>query len=111
MSVGKVTGPATAVPPSTTETDWQADHPRREQVNSRLERQNDRIADGFEDGQLTAAQAKQLHGEDHQIREEERTMASLDGGHITQADQKALNQQLDAVSQQIYAQRHGGGTA
>jgi hypothetical protein len=38
-------------------------------------------------------------------------MASLDGGHITQADQKSLNEQLDVVSKEIYAQRHGGGTA
>jgi hypothetical protein len=28
-------------------------------------------------------------------------MASLDGGHITRADQRALNQQENAISRQI----------
>jgi hypothetical protein len=98
-------------PPSTTDKDWNADHPRRAQVNSRLDHQASRILDGMEQGQLSTGQVKQLYGEDQQIRQEERSMASLDGGHITQADQKSLNEQLDVVSKEIYAQRHGGGTA
>jgi hypothetical protein len=36
-----------------------------------------------------------------QIRQEERLMASQDGGHITKAEQKVLNQQENKVSQQI----------
>jgi len=83
------------------DTQWQKDHPRRTQVNSRLNNQNKRIHNEVKDGQISKSQAKQLHSEDHAIRSEERTMASTDGGHITKADQKALNQQENAVSKQI----------
>ena len=83
------------------DTQWQKDHPRRTQVNSRLNNQNKRIHNEVKDGQINKSQAKQLHSEDHAIRSEERTMASTDGGHITKADQKSLNQQENAVSKQI----------
>jgi hypothetical protein len=83
------------------DTQWQKDHPRRTQVNSRLNNQDKRIHNEVKDGQINKSQAKQLHSEDHAIRSEERTMASTDGGHITKADQKSLNQQENAVSKQI----------
>ena len=51
-------------------------HPRRAEVNHRLARQD-------------------------QIRQEERDMASQNGGHITKSEQRTLNQQENAVSQQI----------
>ena len=83
------------------DTQWQKDHPRREQVNNRLANQNQRIKTERKDGQINKAQAKQLHSEDHAIRQEERTMASTNGGHITKTEQRALNQQENQVSKQI----------
>jgi hypothetical protein len=83
------------------ETQWQKDHPRRTEVNSRLANQNRRINNEVKDGQINKAQAHQLHSEDHAIRQEERTMASTDGSHITKTEQRALNQQENQVSQQI----------
>jgi hypothetical protein len=80
---------------------WQKDHPRRTQVNSRLNNQNARIHNEVKDGQINKAQAAKLHSEDHAIRGEERSMASTNGGHITKTEQKALNQQENQVSQQI----------
>jgi hypothetical protein len=106
MSVANVSGKATSVPSSTV----MGERPPSTEVNARLENQADRIQDGFDQGELTASQAKDLHGEDKAIRHEEKEMASLDGG-LSQADKTALNQQLDTVSKQIYAQRHGGETA
>jgi hypothetical protein len=85
---------------------WRGSHPRRVEVNSRLENQHDRIAAGLHDGQLTQSQAWGLAHEDHNIRTEERDMASLDDCHITKADQRSLNQQENAVSTQIYDERH-----
>lgn len=96
-----VTLGALATPALAGETQWQKDHPRRTQVNNRLKNQNKRINNEEKSGQISKAQAKQLHGEDHAIRQEERTMASTDGGHITKTEQKALNQQENQVSQQI----------
>ena len=83
-----------------------AAHPRRLEVNTRLARQNYRVDRGLQKGQITQAQANQLHAEDHSLRTEERTEAGLDGGHITKADQHSLNQQENAVSKQIYGERH-----
>ncbi len=85
---------------------WRGSHPRRVEVNARLENQHDRISTGLHDGQLTRAEARGLAHEDHTIRTEERDMARLDDGHITRADQRSLNQQENAVSEQIYDLRH-----
>ncbi len=83
------------------ETQWQKDHPRRTEVNKRLNNQNRRIHNEVKSGQISKAQAGQLHKEDHSIRQEERTMASTNNGHITKTEQRALNQQENQVSQQI----------
>jgi hypothetical protein len=95
VSIGALVAPAMA------DTQWQKDHPRREQVNNRLANQNKRIKSERRDGQISKGQAKQLHREDHAIRKEERTMASTNGGHLTKSEQKSLNQQENQVSKQI----------
>jgi TolA-binding protein len=77
---------------------WANNHPRRAEVNGRLENQNRRID---REGEINKAQAQQLHHEDHQIRQEERDMASQNGGHITKQEQNTLNQQENGVSRQI----------
>jgi hypothetical protein len=82
-------------------TAWQKSHPRRAEVNARLANQNRRIHNEVKEGELTHSQAAALHQEDHQIRLEERSMASQNGGHITKTEQRALNQQENAVSRQI----------
>jgi len=83
------------------ENKWQRHHPRRAEVNHRLHNQNARIDDKVKDGQMTKQQARQLHKDDHQIRQEERDMAAQDHGHLTKADQRAINQQENAVSKDI----------
>ncbi len=83
------------------ETSWQKNHPRRTQVNSRLNNQNRRIHQDVKNGTLTKGQAAALHKDDHQIRQEERDMASQNGSHITKQEQRTLNSQENAVSGQI----------
>ena len=83
------------------ETQWQKDHPRRTEVNDRLKNQDRRIHNEVKEGELSKGQAHQLHKEDHNIRKEERAMASTNGGHVTKAEQKSLNQQENQVSKQI----------
>lgn len=85
---------------------WKDNHPRRAEVNARLNNQNRRIRDGVKDGQLTKGQAKQLHAEDHAIRREERAMAAEHGGHITKGEKQELNAQENQVSKQIYNEKH-----
>jgi hypothetical protein len=91
----------TAVTGAIAETNWDRNHPRREQVNDRLQNQNRRINQELREGEITKGQANALHREDRAIRQEERTMSRLNGGHITPAEQKSLNQQENAVSKQI----------
>lgn len=83
------------------DTKFEKHHPRREQVNNRLKHQNKRIHEEVKEGDLTKQQAQTLHKDDRQIRQEERDMASQNGGHITKQEQKTLNQQENAVSKQI----------
>jgi len=83
------------------EDTWQKNHPRRTQVNHRLDNQDKRIHNDVKNGTLTKGQAASLHKEDHQVRHEERDMASQNGGHITKSEQGALNQQENAISRQI----------
>ena len=95
VMLGGLVGAASA------ETTWQKNHPRRTQVNHRLANQDKRIHQDVKNGTLTKGQAANLHHEDHQVRQEERDMASQDGGHITKTDQRALNQQENGISNQI----------
>jgi len=81
--------------------DWKKDHPRRAEVNKRLNNQNARIKDEVKEGDMSKRKAAKLHKEDRQIRQEERDMASQNGGHITKQEQKTLNQQENQVSKQI----------
>jgi hypothetical protein len=80
---------------------WNKNHPRRTEVNHRLNNQDARIHNKVKDGQMSKAEAGKLHHEDHQIRQEERSMASQNHGHVTKQEQKTLNQQENHVSKQI----------
>jgi len=80
---------------------WAKSHPRRAEVNTRLAHQNRRIKTEVAEGEMGRGRAAELHKEDHQIRLEERDMASQNGGHITKQEQRTLNQQEDRVSMQI----------
>ena len=83
------------------ESQWDKNHPRREEVNQRLASQNQRIHKEVREGEISHAQAAGCIGKIIRSAGEERVMASHDGGHITRADQRALNQQENAVSRQI----------
>jgi len=83
------------------DSQWQKDHPRREQVHHRLANQNARIDSKVAKGRMSKAEAAKLRSNDHAIRQEERDMAKQNGGHITQQEQKTLNQQENANSKQI----------
>ena len=76
-------------------------HPRRKEVNHRLANQNARIDHKVADGQMSKKEGAKLHKDDHQIRQEEKDMASQDHGHITKQEQKTLNQQENQTSRQI----------
>ena len=80
---------------------WNANHPRRTEVNHRLDRQDVRINRELARGEIGLHRARVLHREDRLIRHEERFEARFHHGHITRAEQRALNQQENGVSHQI----------
>jgi hypothetical protein len=86
---------------SSADAGWRANHPRRAEVNSRLNNQNRRIHQERKEGELTGAQAADLHAENRGIRSQERFDASQNGGHITRAEQGQLNHEENGVSGQI----------
>ena len=80
---------------------WRANHARRAEVNGRLNNQARRINTERREGEITGAQARDLHAEDRGIRGQERYDASQDGGHITRAEKSQLNHEENGVSGQI----------
>ena len=83
------------------QSQWAKDHPRRAQVNKRLNKQNKRIKKEVKEGEMSKGQARKLHKQDKAIRQEERDMAGQNGSHITNGDQKVLNRQENGVSREI----------
>jgi hypothetical protein len=87
-------------------TEWKEDHPRRAEVNDRLNNQAQRVDEGEATGKLSAGQAKELHNQDHAIRQQERAMAAEHDGHITKAEQNKLNREENKTSNKIYNEKH-----
>jgi hypothetical protein len=79
-------------------------------INQRKENQQDRIANGIQSGELTAGETRNLEKKEATINHEEHDMRKLDDGHLTAADRATLNQQQNAVSKDIYKQKHDAQT-
>jgi hypothetical protein len=86
--------------------DWKEDHPRRAEVNKRLNNQAQRVDEGVATGKLTTGQARELHAEDHAVRQQERAMAAEHDGHITKGEQNKLNREENRISDQIHDEKH-----
>ena len=89
------------VAPTPALASWRTAHPRRTEVNARLRNLDRRVGAERREGDLTTAQSRDLRREDRSIRQEERDMARNDNGHITKSEQRVLNQQENALSNQI----------
>jgi hypothetical protein len=78
-----------------------ANHPRVDQVNRRVDRQAKRINTERRDGQLSKSQAHQDRKDLRETNQEKRDMRRQDNGHLTKADQHALNQNLNKNNKKI----------
>jgi hypothetical protein len=83
------------------ETAWQANHPRRAEVNHRLAHLNHRIMRERKEGELTKMQARDLRTENRGIRAQERFDASKHHGRLTKREQHKLNREENGVSRQV----------
>jgi hypothetical protein len=96
-----ITAPAqTASTNSTTNT------PTSTTINQRKENQQDRIGQGVQSGQLSAGEAATLENKESSLNKEEKLMRSEDNGKLTSQDKKALTQQQNQLSNQIYTDKH-----
>lgn len=86
---------------ASTYSHWDATHGRRVEVNHRLANQDRRIHNEVREGEMSHAEAARLHRDDHQVRQEERLMASQNRSHLTRPEDRVLNQQENHLSRQI----------
>jgi hypothetical protein len=75
-------------------------------INQRKVAQQDRIANGIKDGQLSAGQAAKLEHQEAGINKEERGMRAQDNGHLTKQDRQVIHQQQNQESRRIYRDKH-----
>jgi hypothetical protein len=75
-------------------------------VGQRRENQQDRIAQGIKSGQLTPGETAKLEKQQQGINKEVGGMRQANGGKLTQADKKAVNQQQNQASKNIYNKKH-----
>jgi uncharacterized protein HemX len=80
------------------------DHPMS--PKHRLVRQHHRIKQGVKDGSITPQEHKQLAEQGKDINQERKTDLKQDGGKLTGADRKNLEQQENQRSQEINQDKH-----
>ena len=80
-------------------------HPRINEVETRIQNQQDRVDKGVSEGRITAKEAAH---DDAKLGREQASLnqdAAKNGGHITKAEQRNLNRRLNTGSRQIHRQR------
>jgi hypothetical protein len=75
-------------------------------INQRKVAQQDRIANGVKNGQLTARQTAHLEHQEAGINREERGMRAQDNGHLTKQDRQTIHAQQNQESRRIYRDKH-----
>ena len=76
------------------------------EVGQRQRMQQDRIAEGMRNGQLTAGESSRLEHQQKSINHEKNNMRAANGGKLTGGDKAALNQRQNRASGNIYAKKH-----
>jgi hypothetical protein len=87
--------------PAFADGSWNWNHPRRAEVNRRIDHQERMIRHDVRDGQLSHAQGRAMMQQERGVRAEERADARLDRGHITRGEQAQLNGDLNAIHHEI----------
>ena len=80
-------------------------HPRVNEVNQRLDNQQNRIQAGVADGQINAKQAARDEKHDANIAQHESADEAKHDGHLTKQEQKNLNKSENHNSRRIHRQR------
>jgi len=107
LGIGVCAGGARAQNPGNpTGGGFAAEHPRRDEVNTRVGDQRARIDQGVHNGTLSQQQANQLRSNDRAIKQQEHAEVRANGGYLTKGQQHQLNQEENANSAAIYNEKH-----
>ncbi len=78
------------------------------EVDRREGRQQQRIGEGVERGQLTPGETARLERQEGRIQNEIKADRAANGGHLTAAERRSINRQENRESRRIYAAKHNG---
>jgi len=76
------------------------------EIQKRQENQQDRIAAGIASGQLTAREAASLERKEVKLNGEIKDFRQDNGGKLTAREYAKVNRQLNALSTNIYRDKH-----
>jgi len=76
------------------------------EVDRREHRQQERIADGVEDRELTAEEVGKLEIKEARIKYQERRDRLEHGGKLTKRERERINRELDLLSKRIHEEKH-----
>jgi hypothetical protein len=76
------------------------------EVDRREQRQQERISQGVQSGQLTPAETARLERKEARIDREIKRDRAANGGTLTPAERRKINRQQNRVSRQIYREKH-----
>lgn len=76
------------------------------EVDRREARQQERIGEGVESGQLTPGETAHLEKQEQRIDNQIKTERAENGGHLTAAERRQVNREQNRESRRIYAAKH-----
>lgn len=81
-------------------------HPRVNEVNSREENQQQRIANGVSSGKLNSRQTANLENRETNVQNREKADMAKNNGHLTKSEQRGINRQQNRISRSIAKDKH-----
>lgn len=88
--------------------DYYQNHPRVNEIDKRLQNQQDRIDNAEAKGKITPQQAERLQHRDQSIAQQEQKDLNKHDGHLTKNEDRQLNKRLDNTSHAINSDANGG---
>lgn len=76
------------------------------EVNQREKDQQQRVANGIKDNQLTAGETQRLEGKEAGIKNQIRQDRQANGGHLNGQEKGQINQEDNRLSRKIYQDKH-----
>jgi hypothetical protein len=76
------------------------------EVNSREENQQKRIANGIKNGSLSPKETANLERREASVQKQEQADMAKHNGHLTKAEQRRLNKRQNHISRSIYKDKH-----